>query len=555
MGLMPSSWPARAWALLACTLPLPSLAATTYTVGPGGGRHYATLATLFAQVNLQPGDVVLVDGNATYTASGSVGFRMDEDDGGAPGNPVRIIGVAIAGKRPHLTMSQGDHVLKIERAHHVLIQGFEISSGTGGNKSCVFSEADDVVLRDLLIHDCKAHGLLAADHNAGSLTLEYSEIRHAGSGQLRHPIYVTSDPVLYPAAVFRMQFNYVHSGNGGNLLKSRHARNEIYANWFEGATYQELELIGPDCEAWDGVPPPVQTYADVVGNVIVHTSSWANVVRAGGDLNGRSRGLLRMVNNTVLIDRPGSANAVYVQLGLRGLDMHNNLIHQVGGKPAIVRENTSADTPTCGDRDTRPWVDGVRRVSGGNNWVQTGASAIPSAVEWMTTLQAADPQLGALPARDLRPHLDSPVRGAANALPPDAPGAPFPQPLPIPLFDPPPHAPIAPGGERARALLNGVSIGAWEPALPLRVQGAMPLIPGIAAAPAASPSRSPNTSVPAKPSTRALTQRAAPAARKATPARCTPVPTSGSRRARSVSVLQAWWEVITGEADPHCRDR
>ena len=34
--------------------------------------------------------------------------------------------------------------------------------------------------------------------------------------------------------------------NGGNAVKSRAQRNEIYYNWIEGAVYHELELIGPD---------------------------------------------------------------------------------------------------------------------------------------------------------------------------------------------------------------------------------------------------------------------------------------------------------------------
>jgi len=37
----------------------------------------------------------------------------------------------------------------------------------------------------------------------------------------------------------------VHDGNGGNGVKSRAERNEIYYNWIEGSLYHELELIGP----------------------------------------------------------------------------------------------------------------------------------------------------------------------------------------------------------------------------------------------------------------------------------------------------------------------
>src|SRR5690606_13562190 len=63
-------------------LPMPLLAAT-YTVGPSG-RQYTQLTTLVDSVDLEPGDVVLVDGGATY--NGNVVVRSS--DRGAPGNPV-----------------------------------------------------------------------------------------------------------------------------------------------------------------------------------------------------------------------------------------------------------------------------------------------------------------------------------------------------------------------------------------------------------------------------------------------------------------------------------
>ena len=63
-------------------LPLPLLAAT-YTVGPSG-RDYTQLSALVDDVDLEPGDVVLVDGDATY--GGDIIVRSS--DRGAPGNPV-----------------------------------------------------------------------------------------------------------------------------------------------------------------------------------------------------------------------------------------------------------------------------------------------------------------------------------------------------------------------------------------------------------------------------------------------------------------------------------
>ena len=60
---------------------------------------------------------------------------------------------------------------------------------------------------------------------------------------------MATDETAYPGAVFRMQHCYVHDANGGNNVKSRAERNEIYYNWIEGAYYHELELIGPDGQA------------------------------------------------------------------------------------------------------------------------------------------------------------------------------------------------------------------------------------------------------------------------------------------------------------------
>jgi len=472
-------------ALLLSAPAAPAIAAK-YTVGPAGsGKQYPSLSALFsaANVDLKPGDIVEVDGNATYTSSGDVGIKMRSDDGGAPGNPVRIVGLAINGKRPMLTMGSGDHVIKFEQSNHVVFEGFEITGGGGGKKSCVFSEAHDLVLRDLIIRDCPAHGLIAADHNAGSLTLEYSEIFNAGANDQRHPIYVTADTERYPGAIFRMRFNYIHDGKGGNLLKSRHNRNEIHYNWFENSFYQEIELIGPDCAAWsNGTPPPIAGDSELLGNVIVHKSSWSHAIRLGGDLNGRSRGLVRMVNNTVLIDRPGNSNAIYVQLGLRGLEMHNNAIYQPGGAPTIVGENNSVDTPSCGFTDRRPWVDGVRNVSGGDNWVQTTAKGVPGSPEWGRTLRGDDPRLTDIANRNLRPADGSPLIGNGNVMPPDAPGTPFPSPQRLPLFDPPTRAKVILDQPQARSRpTQSIAIGALErseiASAPILVHGSMPLIP------------------------------------------------------------------------------
>ncbi len=95
-----------------------------------------------------------------------------------------------------------------------------------------------------------------------------------------------------------MQYCYIHDANGGNAVKSRAERNEIYYNWIEGALYHELELIGPD-PAGGVSEGAAREDSDVVGNVLRKRNDFA-VVRFGGDGTGQSNGRYRFVNNTVI---------------------------------------------------------------------------------------------------------------------------------------------------------------------------------------------------------------------------------------------------------------
>jgi hypothetical protein len=483
--------------IIAALLPAPA-EARTWTVGPTG-RDYTQLALLFSGNDLAPGDIVEVDGNATY-ASAVVG----ENDGGAPGNPVIIRWKRAAGAtRP--VLQGGTHTIKFQRSNHVVFEGFEVR---GGTSTCVFSEAHDITVRDAVIHACPGHGILGADLNSGSFTLEYSEIYDAGSGSTRHPIYMQSDEIAYPGSVFRMRYNYVHSGNGGNLLKNRHERAEIHSNWFEGSVYQEIELIGPDCEtqAAGWTRATRREDAELLNNVIVHTStSWPHAIRIGGDLNGSSDGRVRMVGNTVLFDRPGDATAVYVQLGAGSLEMHNNAIFQTGAAPAILRENTGASAPVCAPFGTAPWSNG-RRVAGTRNWVQSSATSVPP--EWTATIKGGDPGFRDIAARNLRPRANSPLRNAGINRPPSPANFPLPWPLPAVSYDPPLRTKLAVGDQRAR-IPQGfftVDIGGLEEVDidsligPFALPGASPLLrprpaPVVAPAPP-TPPVAPRSSAP-----------------------------------------------------------
>ncbi len=461
--------------VVAVAMPMAASAAT-YTVGPSG-RQYTQLSQLFNSRDLAPGDIVSVDGNATYNGDIVVG----QDDGGAPGNPVIIRWNRASGStRP--VLQGGTHTIKFERANHVVFEGFEVR---GGSRTCVFSEADDITVRDSVIHDCPSHGILGADNNSGSFTLEYSELYNTGAGTSRHTIYMQSDEVAYPNALFVMRYNYVHDGTGGVLVRVRHQRSQIYYNWIENSVYGEMELIGPDCETQTAgwTADLKREDADVVGNVIVHRNSWRNAIRAGGDLNGRSQGRVRLVNNTIVFDRGGAANAVMVQLGLGSLEMHNNVVYQTasGSAPAIVRENPASDvdTPFCGPMGKDPWTSG-RKVAGSNNWVQSGAALVP--YEWTGTVSGSNPMFVNVAQGNLRPAAGSPLVGSGNNAPPSPSAFPYPSPLSIPGFDPPLRAKMAVGAQHARPIIGSrIDIGALEAgsvaSAPIPMNGAQPLLP------------------------------------------------------------------------------
>ncbi len=169
-----------------------------------------------------------------------------------------------------------------------------------------------------------------------------------------------------------------------------------------------------------------------------------------------------MVGNTIVFDRPGAATAVYVQLGVGSVEMHNNAIFQTGGAaPAILRENTTADTPVCAPFVTQPW-SGARSVFGTRNWVQTTATSVPP--EWTGTLSGMDPGFRDIAQRNFRPLAVSPLRNAGVNRPQSPAAFPMPWPLPTLLYDPPLRAKVALGDQRAR-IPQGyftVDIGALE---------------------------------------------------------------------------------------------
>ena len=413
-------------AALAAVITLaPSVAAArTYAVGPG--RTYPDLKAVAPL--LKPGDRVEVDGNATYAG----GLVLREP--GSPGAKITLVGKREEGRRP--VIASGVTTIEIAADHYV-IEGFEI---TGGSSRCLFHHAHDVTVRDTVIHGCAQHGVLGADDDTGSLTLSYVEVHHAGRGEGAHPIYMATDEEAHPGSVFRMEHCYVHDGIGGNSVKSRAERNEIYSNWIEGGLYHELELIGPDGAS----RKRAREDSDVVGNVIQKLGR-GNAIRVGGDGTGATNGRYRFVNNTIVLGRDARA-AFRLFDGLECIEMHNNVIAREGGGPVRVVAAEEAR-----------WVAGRVVISGSHNWIPMGSSGVPPT--WTDTLAGRDP--GFVSERDPRPVAGSPLIGAGASSPRSMASFEFPAPLAAPRAHPPMRALEKVGTARAR-LRGAVDIGAFS---------------------------------------------------------------------------------------------
>ncbi len=360
---------------------IPSVAgAATYRVGPG--EAHATLQAVATK--LSPGDIVEVQGGATY---GSVLFERHGD----ADKPIMIRGITVGGKRPII---QGGRDTIEAAGNHYVFENLEI---TGGSFRCFFHRAHGITLRNVVVRDCPAHGILGADDGSGSMLLESSEIYRCGGGDKHHPVYMATDERAHPGSVFRMQYCYVHDGNGGNNVKSRAERNEIYYNWIEGARYHELELIGPD-----GADPALKREdSEVIGNVFRKMND-AYTVRVGGDGTGETNGRYRFVHNTFLLE---AENRPVFRLfdGIESIEMHNNVLYARGGGPVRVMHT-----------DNVKWSAGREVISGTNNWLPTGSREIPSS--WSGTVFGSDPMFENFSEFDLRPSGASPLRDAGAVL-------------------------------------------------------------------------------------------------------------------------------------------
>ena len=307
--------------------------AATYQVGPTRTlKKLQDVAPLLA-----PGDLVEVDGNATYP--GDVIFTRP----GAPTNKITIRGLRVNGLRP--VLSGGTNTVEFRLSNHYVFEGFDV---TGGTFRGIYHHAHDITVRDTVVHDCPAHGILGADTDSGSLTLEYVEVYNCGNGTGQHPVYMATDEFKYPGAVFRMQYCYLHDQRGGNNIKSRAERNEIYYNWISGGFYGEIELIGPDPKGNKNVGVDLKREdSDVVGNVFAHKATQGTrMARVGSDGTGETKGRYRFVNNTFILRQGQVSPAFEIFEGIDSLEVHNNVFYRAG-QPAH-RQGRAGDACALG---------------------------------------------------------------------------------------------------------------------------------------------------------------------------------------------------------------
>ena len=389
--------------------------AATYQVG--AGKTYANLQAVADRLN--PGDIVIVDGNATYPANVYI------ERSGNSSSWITIRGDKGTGNARPVITGTGSYGINIS-SDYVLLEGFEIDGGQKG----IGVFGNNIRVRDCIIHDCN-HGLIGYGTGTGNVTVEYCEFYGNGvptGDATQHQIYMATDEIAHPGAIFRLQYCYLHNGVEGDNVKSRSQRNEIYYNWIElaGTSGHGLGLFAPDPDDNDQVEiNTAREDADVVGNVIIQSRNAC--ARIGGDAPGYpTNGRYRFVNNTFILT--GSrGDAIRTFNVIETLEMYNNIIYSTA---------SGADIRVINDADG-DWVHSPRSLTGSNNWVVNGATMLPTAGEWTNTTRGSASPFVNSGAKDFHPAAGGPLVNAGAAATPTIAAYPFTNPLFPPAFQPP----------------------------------------------------------------------------------------------------------------------
>ena len=179
------------------------------------------------------------------------------------------------------------------------------------------------------------------------------------------------------------------------------------------------------------------------------------------------------MNNTIVLGNATTSAAFRAFDGIDSVEMHNNALFRLGGGPVTVLRDAEAS-----------WKAG-RVVGGTKNWVTSGSSAIPG--EWTATASGSSCGFINVAGRDV--HLASGSGlvniGVSSTMSPA--GHPFPNPLPLPSYEPPLH--VVNAAAVSRTIVSAIDVGAYE-------------LAGTASAPSPAPSSTspaPSSSSPPPP--------------------------------------------------------
>jgi len=366
--------------LLAVVLMRPA-AATIYRVG--SEREVKNLQSIVSQ--LQPGDVVEID-PGTYREA----LRLRAN--GTKDAPIIFRGVGQA--RPvfdaeGLNVSgRGSNprgIFEIEGAYNI-VERLEFKNARNGNNGAGIRllGSTNAVVRDCRVTYCDM-GIFGGDRETA--TIEACEVAFNGTPKFNgysHNFYMHGNRVVIRAC-------HIHDSLYGQNYKSRAHYNELWCNWIADSNQGE---VGPV----DGKGETDRPNSNVllVGNVIVskpdRTGNTSKFVLFGSESGGVHDGTLYMFNNTLVA---GSPKVVFVQL------------HDPQAR-AVIQNNIFFGSNRMVGNAPKPGS-----VTGGNNWIPTGAS-VPE--ELTATVMGNAPGFGDPAKRDFRLKAESPCvdRGVDN---------------------------------------------------------------------------------------------------------------------------------------------
>lgn len=411
----------------------------THYVGPS----YPTKKLQDLASQLKPGDVVEVEGNVEYI--GGITFSAN----GTAEQPIIIRGKQVNGKLPIIKQGPNARII-VMNGSNTTLTGFEIIGNSDETTRVgIGVYADDIIIRNCIIHDCR-NGILGYGSQTGNVLVEYCEIYHCGGEpkpgfDFAHQIYMATDEVAHPDAVFRLQHSYIHDAKGGNNVKTRSGRNEIYYNWIEGARYHAIELIGPDLDDNENMTENTKREdSDVVGNVVIASSNGSGI-RLGGDGTGQTNGRYRIVNNTFIL--LNNADGLRGNDGIETVELFNNIFFKGSAQQADVF--SEADVT---------WVGDTRKVKGSNNHIPAGLSKIPAGLTG--TVTSGNPGFVSESQNDYNLSEASVLRNAGTLTVNTFESNPFPNPLFPPAFFPPLKRHQKPGEAIAKPNSTTINIGA-----------------------------------------------------------------------------------------------